>query len=256
MIKPLDRTRKDSTDDGMGGGVMKTLVLAATGLVALIVCSRATFAQSTTGPAGHWEGAIQVPSQELKIEIDLARTGEKWDGTISIPAQNLKAFPLSAITVLGDKVSFAMQGVPGEPQFKGEVKEAKTLAGEFSQGGGTVPFTLTRTGDAKIEPLPKSTPITKELEGSWEGALDVNGTILRLVLKLSSQAGSSTGTLVSVNQGGVEIPIPAVIQTGTHLKLIVRAIAATYEGDLKDGQLTGTWTQGPGTLPLVFKRPM
>jgi hypothetical protein len=39
-----------------------------------------------------------------------------------------------------------------------------------------------------------------------------------------------------------------------HLKLLVPAVSGTYEGDLKDGELTGTWTQGPRTWPLVFKR--
>jgi hypothetical protein len=235
--------------------VMTRLVLAATCLVALIVCSSVTFAQSTTAPAGHWEGAIQAPGQELKIEIDLAAAGDKWEGTITIPAQNLKGFPFSAITVQGDTVSLAMQSVPGNPQFKGVVKDGKTLSGDFSQGGGTAPFALTRTGDAKIEPVPKSTPITRELEGSWAGNLDANGKILPLVLKLSNQAGgTATGTLVSLDQGGTEIPIVAVIQTGTHLKLVIRSIAGTYEGDLRDGQLTGTWSQGAGTLPLVFKR--
>jgi hypothetical protein len=151
-------------------------------------------------------------------------------------------------------VSFAIQGVPGNPQFKGVVKDGKTLSGDFSQGGGTMPFALTRTGDAKIEPVPKSTSITKEFEGSWAGNLDAGGKILRLVVKLSNQGGAGTGTLLSLDQGGAEIPIAAVIQTGTHLKLVVRSIAGTYEGDLKDGQLTGTWSQGAGTLPLVFKR--
>ena len=110
-------------------------------------------------------------------------------------------------------------------------------------------------GDTKIEPPPKSTPITKELEGSWEGALDVNGTTLRLVLKLASQAdGLATGTLVSVDQGGAEVPIAAVVQNGAHLTLVVPAVAGKYDGDLSEGQLTGTWTQGPRTWPLVLKR--
>jgi hypothetical protein len=234
--------------------VMTRLVLAATCLVALIVCSSVTFAQSTTAPAGHWEGAIQAPGQELKIEIDLAGAGDKWEGTITIPAQNLKALPLSVITVQGDTVSLAMQ-VPGNPQFKGVVKDGKTLSGDFSQGGGTAPFTLTRTGEAKIEPVPKSTPITKELEGTWAGSLDANGKILQLVLRLSNQpGGAATGTLVSLDQGGAEIPIVAVVQTGTHLKLVVKSVGGIYEGDVKDDQLKGTWWQGGGTLPLVFKR--
>ena len=41
---------------------------------------------------------------------------------------------------------------------------------------------------------------------------------------------------------------------GAHLTLVVRAISATYEGDLKEGEISGTWMQGPSKLPLVFKR--
>ena len=211
-------------------------------LVALTLSPGVLLAQPATSPSGHREGALQVPGQELKIEIDLAGSGEKWEGTIAIPAQSLKGFPLSAITVEGDKVSFALNGIPGSPQFKGTVsKDGKSLSGEFTQGGGTLPFAVGRTGEAKIEPLPKSTPITKDLEGSWEGSLDVNGKTLRLLLKLSNRPdGGATGTLVSVDQGGAEAPVAAVVQTGSHLKVLIPAIIGTYEGDLKGGQLTGT----------------
>ena len=57
-----------------------TLAMAVHGIAA---------AQSANQPAGHWEGAIQVPGQALAIEVDLAPRDEKWVGTIAIPAQNL-----------------------------------------------------------------------------------------------------------------------------------------------------------------------
>jgi hypothetical protein len=234
-----------------------THLFAAQCLLAALLPSIGTIVPQTAAPpSGHWEGTLQIPGQELKIEIDLASRNDKWEGTIAIPAQSLKGFPLSAITVKADAVSFAMNGVPGEPRFNGTVsKDGKSLSGDFTQGGGTVPFSVTRTGEPKIEAPPKSTIITKDLEGSWEGALDVNGTRLRLVFKLSNRPeGTATATVVSVDQGGVEIPAAAVVQTGSHLTIVVRQVAGTYEGDLKDGQLTGTWTQGPGTLPLVLKR--
>ena len=225
-------------------------------VAALIVSSGVAFAQTPAGPSGHWEGSIQVPAQEIKIELDLAQTGGKWEGTITIPAQGLKSLPLSAMTVSGEAVGFAIGGIPGEPTFKGTLsKDAKTLAGDFSQGGGTVPFSVARTGEAKIEPPPKSTPITKDFEGSWEGALDIQGKTLRLIMKLSNKPdGTATGTVISVDQGGVEIPIAAVVQTGAHLRLVVPAVIGNYEGDLKDGQFTGTWTQGPNSWPLLLKR--
>jgi hypothetical protein len=191
------------------------------------------------------------------MEIDLASTAGKWQGTISIPVQNMKGFPLSAIAVQEDKVSFAMNGIPGNPQFKGTLSsDGKSLSGDFTQGGGTMTFAVVRTGDARIEPPPTSTPITKDLEGAWEGALEVNGTTLRLLLKLSNRPeGGATGTLASLDQGGAEAPVAAVVQTGSHLKVLIPVIVGTFDGDLKDGQLTGTWTQGPNNLPLVFKRP-
>ena len=225
-------------------------------LLILTVVSAPASAQPATGPSGHWEGAIQIPGQELKIEVDLANAGDTWDGRITIPAQNLKAFPLSSIAVQGGTVTFAMKGIPGDPRFKGTLSnDSKTLSGDFTQGGGVIPFALTRTGEARIDPLPKSTPITKELEGSWDGPLDVGGKVLRLTLKLSTGPdGVATGTLVSIDQGGVGIPVSAVIQSGAQLKVLLPVIAGQYEGELKDGQLRGTWTQGPNTWPLVFTR--
>ena len=237
---------------------MTSLFVGLSMLLVLNAPSNAAAAQTPNPAAGHWEGSIQVPGQELKIEVDLmARSANKWEGAIAIPVQGLKGFPLSAITIGADKVSFALAGVPGNPTFTGTIsKDGKSMSGDYSQGGGTMPFALARTGDAKIEPAPKSTAITKDVQGTWDGSLDVNGNILRLTLKLSAGAdGLGTGTLISLDQGGAEIPVTAVIQTGSHVKVIVQAVAGTYEGDLKDGQLTGTWTQGPGTLPLVFKRP-
>ena len=222
----------------------------------LVLCSERAWCQAAAGPSGHWEGAIQIPGQELKVEVDLANAGDTWDGRITIPAQKLKAFPLSSIAVQGGTVTFAMKGIPGDPRFKGTLSnDSKTLSGDFTQGGGVIPFALTRTGEARIDPLPKSTPISKELEGSWEGALEVGGKTLRLVLKLSNQPdGAAAGTLVSLDQGGVEIPVSAVIQSGAQLRVLLPVIAGQYEGEFKDGQLRGTWTQGPNTRPLVFTR--
>lgn len=48
--------------------------------------------------------------------------------------------------------------------------------------------------------------------------------------------------------------ITTIAQEASHLRLEIDTIGATYEGDLKDGQLTGTRTQGPGKLPPVLER--
>ncbi len=105
-------------------------------------------------------------------------------------------------------------------------------------------------------PPAKSTAITKELEGSWNGTLQVPSGSLRLTLKLASGPDGATGTMISVDQGGAEIPIATVTQTGMHVELELPMIAGKFSGDLKDGKLAGTWSQGPGSMPLEFSRPV
>jgi hypothetical protein len=212
-------------------------------------------AQAPTA-SGHWAGSIETPGQPLKIEVDLKpSTGQDWIGTISIPAQGLKAFPLSDVQVQGRQVSFAMPQVPGTPTFKGELTaDGAGILGDFSQGEGKTTFELKRAGEASITPPPKSTAITKELEGQWSGTLEAGGQQLRLTLKLASGADGATGSIVSLDQGNAEIPIESIVQTGSHLELILPKIAGSFSGDLKDGKLAGEWKQGPGTLPLTFTR--
>jgi hypothetical protein len=221
-----------------------------------IVCAGVASSQSSSDPSGHWTGTIETPEKPLDIEVDLAPgPAAAWGGTITIPAQHVKAFPLSGVTVQDTAVSFAMKGIPGTPSFKGTYStEARSISGVFSQGGVTFPFSLAWKGEATIEAAPKSPEIGKDLEGSWEGALDAGGATLRLVVTLSNQDGGATGTLVSVDQGGAQVPITAIAQTASHVKFAVSAIGGACEGELKEGQLSGTWTQGERSFSLVLKR--
>jgi uncharacterized protein (TIGR03067 family) len=141
----------------------------------------------------------------------------------------------------------------------------KTQLGLVDVAGDAMTLVLAEPG-ATVRPtglsqsplgLTRLRPIPKELEGIWEGALDANGKALRVLVKLSSGVdGFGTGTLASLDQGtGAESPIVAVVQIKSRITLIVPGLRGTYDGQLKDGQLTGTWSQGRVTLPLILKRP-
>ena len=233
---------------------LRTFMISALLIAATAV--RAGADDPAPNAEGHWAGSIQVPGQALAIEVDLAqKAADSWQGTITIPAQNVKSLPLSAIVVRDDTVSFVMKGVPGDPTFKGKVTNApRTIAGEFTQAGATLPFSVTWKGPAKIEAPPKGTRIGTEFVGTWQGTLDANGTTLRLMVRLANGDEAATGMLVSLDQGSVEIPITRVLQDGARLDLLVSTIGASYQGELKEGQIAGTWTQGQAALPLILKR--
>lgn len=98
-----------------------------------------------TGPAGHWEGEIQIPGTKLGIDVDLSQADGAWKGDISIPLQNAKDLPLTNVKVDGAAVSFEIQGIPGTPTFNGTLAaDGAKIAGDFTQGGGKFPFELRR----------------------------------------------------------------------------------------------------------------
>jgi hypothetical protein len=66
--------------------------------------------------------------------------------------------------------------------------------------------------------------------------------------------GGKSGIRQEQVQNGAEFPITTITAKGSNLKLDVRTVGGSYDGDLKDGALVGQWTQGGRTLPLTFKR--
>lgn len=115
-------------------------------LALLFALAPAAFGQAAAQPAtlaGHWEGAIEIPGQKLGINLDFQQEGDAWKGDISIPLQNAKDLPLIDIRLDGTAAGFEIQGIPGKPTFKGKL-EGDRIAGDFTQGGGTFPFSVER----------------------------------------------------------------------------------------------------------------
>jgi hypothetical protein len=231
----------------------------------LLVPAASLRAQEAVDPSGHWTGAIHVPAfngaeaRDIAIEVDLAKDASgALAGTFSQPAQDVKGVPLSKVSVEGRVVIFELKVRTGGGTFRGAVAADPTkLSGDFTtaEGGYAIPFNLARTGDARVATAPKSEPIGKELEGTWNGTLEVEGKQERLVLKMSNQTdGTSAGTILDLDGSGVEIPI-AVTQQTTNVTIEVVSVGASYVAMLNArNELVGTWTQGSIKLPLTFKR--
>ena len=232
--------------------------LTRTLLAALLLCPASSLrAQTAVDPSGHWEGTIQIQDTQLNIEIDLTRNGKgELGGTFGQPAQQVKGLPLSTVAVDGRSVRFVLKAGPQPATFQATLAaDGKTMAGEAAQGGYTIPFMLTRTGDARVVVVPKSAAIGTELEGSWNGTLEADGGQMRLIVKMANQPdGTAAGTVVSPDGSGIEIPI-AMTQKGSNVTIEVTSVGASFAGVLNDTrtEITGTWTQGPNTLPLTLR---
>lgn len=224
-----------------------------------LLAPAAARAQAPADLAGHWEGSIRAPGMEVPVEIDVAKTATgEFVGTFGQPAQHIAGLPLTAFHVNGRLATFQVKGgAPGQRVFRGEIaSDGKSIGGDFASSEfGTLPFQVTRAGDARLDPPARIPAISKALEGTWTGTIDVDGGV-ELILTLANQpGGTAIGTIVNRNEG-IEIPIAGIAQTASDVTLAIKAVRSSYSGTLNgDGtELTGIFTQGPGSLPLTFRR--
>ena len=240
-------------------------VAAAFLLCALVSSTGLAWAQEEASPQGRWEGQIRIPGQPLEVIVDLVRgDGDEWRGEIDIPVQGGKDFRLANVKVDGLQVSFSMQGVPGNPSFRGKLsKNGENISGDFSQGSAQFPFVLSRSDESPdVAPGPVTTPIPdgvpgEGLEGIWLGALNPDPITLRLLFKISkSEDGSLSGTVDSIDQGAEGLKISKIRFDGNSVLLKLKQPVAEFEGTMsEDGsRITGEWRQGSSALPLVLKR--
>jgi CubicO group peptidase (beta-lactamase class C family) len=128
-------------------------------------------ADATAILTGHWEGTLDIPGQKLEINLDFAAKDGGWTGDITIPVQKAIDVPLIEITLQGNQAGFKIEGIPGDPTFKGEISaDGKKMTGTFTQGGGSFPFTLDLGGDPAAK-------VRAALEGFEKIATDALQTI-------------------------------------------------------------------------------
>lgn len=96
------------------------------------------------------------------------------------------------------------------------------------------------------------------IAGTWQGTLHApGGHDLRTVLKIAKDdKGALHAMFYSIDQGAQGIPTSSVSFADGTLKYGIEFFGLTYQGKMSaDGNsISGTSTQGPGSLPLVFER--
>lgn len=97
----------------------------------------------------------------------------------------------------------------------------------------------------------------KGLDGDWSGKLDVGGgATLTVIFHIKTADGKTVVTLDSPDQGAAGIPVAGINRDGQKVSMDVQAVMGTYDGTLAadSKSISGTWSQGGGSLPLVVTK--
>jgi hypothetical protein len=232
-------------------------IITSTLLAASLAPFGIAHALTPTEAAGHWEGGIEAPSGTVEVSLDLAVGADgKLGGTFTNERSQLTGLPLWSVTLDGSALRAELKaGGDGVQTFAGKIGgDGKTLTGDFLISVYAVPFTLTRTGAAKIEPPPVSPAIDSKLTGEWRGALEIKGQSFPVVIALANHRdGTATGSWSTA--GGVAIPI-TIENSGRGLKIASHVAPAVYTAELSadGGTLSGTFTEGPVHQVLALAR--
>jgi hypothetical protein len=100
-------------------------------------------------------------------------------------------------------------------------------------------------------------PSTNSITGNWLGTLDTGAVKLRLLFKIGqTSSGVLTAKLDSLDQGARDIPVETITVKSNTVRLDVKTVQGVYEGSLDEAgkKITGTWQQGPQSLPLTLER--
>lgn len=232
-------------------------------LIILIFFVAALACEGAEKATGRWEGSVQIPGRAYDLIVDLDQSnGKDWTGSIIIPGLGIKGAPLSDIVCDGSTVSFAVKGAlaserTGNTTLKARLTNAGEMTGEFLQAGNSAPFVLRKTGPPEVELPRRSTALSNELAGQWNGDYATEGYTRHVTLTMTNHAaGAATAQLVVIGKRTTNAPVDLIAEDAGFLTIESHQFGIIYEGrfNREAGEIKGTWTLGPFELPLTLRR--
>jgi len=94
----------------------------------------------------------------------------------------------------------------------------------------------------------------QDITGQWNGLLSVQGINLRLVFHINKSGEGYTSTMDSPDQNATGLPVATTTFNGSKISLAAPQMGLSYEGEFKTDSITGTFKQGPLSVPMTLKR--
>ncbi len=194
---------------------------------------------------GDWAGSLKITDAvSLRLIYHIkTEAGGSYSATIDSPDQGAKGLKVDSVKYQDGTVTLTSKGILAE--YVGKVQaDGKSIEGKFTQGGKATDMKL---APAEAEAKP---------DMIWEGKLNA-GVELRVILNIFKQKdGTLKATFDSPDQGVQGMKVDSVTIENDKLDFKIGLIKGQYTGKFNDAktEIEGTWSQGPGKLPLNFKK--
>lgn len=210
--------------------------------------------------SGAWVGTLDAGHLKLRLVFYITRHGRGFEATMESIDQGRKDLPVTSVKVKGSEVHFDL-GTFGAVYDAKLDSTGTEMSGSFRQSGVNIPFTIKKTAQPPTV-LPPLLPASytpragSALQGYWQGTLSIAPIKMRIAFKIAEVAeGQFRAELDSVDQGVTGIPVTSISYQAPKVHMDVAGVAGVFEGTVTgDGEIRGTWKQGPNALPIVLKR--
>ena len=207
------------------------------------------------GPAGHWEADIAGDGpQRIRVSLDLAKNAKsEWIASMGLPSDNKTGLVVKNVVVNGKSVKFLALELMSTP-FDLTLAPDGSMKGTIS-GPGAQSVEFKRTGEAKVELIPASAAVSKELEGDWEGALGSPNGGIRMVFHFKNEPDKTVVTTFDT-PNATNLPLNDVKQTGQKVEFGMRIAHGAFQGTLnKEGtELAGQFAHEESNVPLTLRK--
>ncbi len=224
---------------------------------ACLILFFAALVSAQTNPEGHWEGALSVENREIGLSLDLARNAKsEWIGSMGVPSEKMTGLVVMNIAVEDKSVKFVAVEIQMAKVDLTMAPDGK-MKGVLSGPQGPVPIEFKRTGEAKVELIPASPAVSKDLEGDWEGSLQTPGRVFRIIIHLKNQPDNTVAaTIDTPDTNGFGLPLNNVVQNGKNVEFGIKIAHARFQGILnqESTEIAGQFGHERDSAPLTLRK--
>ena len=203
--------------------------------------------------AGDWSGTLNVGATQLRLVLHLTRTTAPaiagWAGALDSVDQGANGIPIEGVALTDSQLQFSIPAI--RASYAGTLQpDGSMIKGSFTQGQ-TFPLDFTRGAAASAAPAKSAKP--SDIDGPWGGTI---AGMLRVVVHVKNTEAGLTANMISLDQGGKEIPATSVTRTGSSFQAEWKQIGGKFDAKLDPSlkSMEGQWSQGGGGMPLTLTR--